>query len=81
MSIGESRAEVYGSVPLTSSESSIKMYQGPQALARYKLGSTTFDGTPLTLVVKLNRPNCLDVLRLLLEAMAWIQRENELVFT
>lgn len=34
---------------------------------RYKLGSTTFEGTPLTYVVKLNQPNCLDVLRLLLE--------------
>jgi len=69
-----------------------KQYQCPQA-ARYKLGSTTFDGTPLTLVVKLNRPNCLDVLQLLLEDWdgldRWIlrslastsQRANELVFT
>lgn len=42
----------------------------PNCRLRYKLGSTTFDGTPLTLVVKLNRPNCLDVLQLLLEERA-----------
>ena len=42
----------------------------PNCRFRYKLGSTTFEGTPLTYVVKLNQPNCLDVLRLLLEEKA-----------